>query len=66
MVSAQQWLVTAHIDYPGAIIHITPTPDQFEHRLERDGECWCAPWQELVDGGVIIHHPNLTERTSRN
>jgi len=59
--SGQYWRVTYFEDHPG-IVHVSPDPDTFVHRTETDGECWCGPWSETAEGGVIVHHPNLTER----
>jgi len=61
VVTRQRWRVTSLRDKPG-VVHVSPESDQFEHRIEPDGECWCGPWSEIVEGGVIVHHPNLTER----
>jgi len=59
-VTKQHWLVTSF--YDSHVVHVSPEPDQFEHRTESDGECWCRPWSEQVEGGMIVHHPNLTQR----
>lgn len=60
----QRWRVDYWDDNPG-FAHISPVDDTFPHRLESDGECWCGAWKEDVDGGVIVHHLNLTERLSK-
>ncbi len=39
--------------------HVTPCPDEPEHRL--DGYCWCQPVVEDVppDGRIYIHRRTL-------
>lgn len=42
-------------DAPARTIHVTPEPDEPEHRL--DGFCWCQPTYEDVglDGRLFVH-----------
>jgi len=63
MTEGPSWRVTSFSDHLG-VVHVSPDTDTFEHRTESDGECWCGTWYESVDGGVIIHHLNVTERFS--
>lgn len=46
---------------PG-VVHVLPSEDQFEHVLDSSGHCWCGAWKEAVEGGVIVHHLDLSER----
>ena len=59
----QYWAVGGFSDCPG-IVHISPEPDEHEHRIHPDGACWCGAWSEFEDGCVLVHHLNLTERLS--
>ena len=63
MTGGTRWKVTSFEDHPGAV-HVSPEHDTFEHHTEMDGECWCGQWYESVDGVVIVHHLNATERLS--
>jgi hypothetical protein len=58
------WVTEYRLDSPG-VIHVYQLQDEFKHAISRDGICWCGAWHEQVEGGTIVHHPNLTERYSK-
>jgi len=60
----QPWQTVTFTGYPG-IVHVAPCVDTYEHFFEPGQECWCGVWHETVEGGVIIHHLNLTERLAK-
>lgn len=53
------WAVVAE---GNGVAHVVPAEDQFEHRIDTDGDCWCGAWKESIEGGVLVHHLDLSER----
>ena len=64
ITTLQPWKVVTFNECPG-IVHVAPCADTYEHIIEVGQQCWCGAWHETVEGGVIIHHLNLTERLAK-
>ena len=53
MSGSVMWLTIVGKSKDGAVIHVVPEDDIYEHIL--DGECWCSPAVD-VEHMVITHN----------
>lgn len=48
---------------PSRYIHVVPSPERDEHRVEIDPACWCEPTIEpFHDGAVVLHRDAIARR----